>query len=165
MKLIKNKSNIMRSILCIVRFMNKTNAKGGKYAITGSGNLFIRGYNIFPNDIDIICDEASVINLQRSKHNIEFKFIFQRSDDIESNFCETYFSGINLQIMSEVKNKTPSGLWVRNNEWDKNIENFIRCGECIPLLSLAHEMRVCRVRHDARRALRIRRYNDVRKRH
>lgn len=117
------------------------------WAITGSYCLYLHGYDIKPNDIDIICDKEFCKFLEFELPTyITRNFAYSKHDVIYSYFGELFFEGKKIQLMSEVWNRDTYNIWHYNDYWKKQILIKKIGNYRIPILSVDHELYISKLK-------------------
>lgn len=107
----------LRRVLPIIKHIFANNSI--KWAITGSTSHYLKHQPRYCRDIDIILSDpkdAVKVNRILNPFVIE-KICFWESADIRSYYGKFNISGVNIEVISEVENLTPSG-WVPHPRWD-----------------------------------------------
>jgi hypothetical protein len=129
------------------------------YGLTGSVNLFFRGFEIVPKDIDFVVssDYLGAIETRfTDKLDYDLHFLYSEVDDIRSSFCEFELDGLPVQFMANISNKSLDNTWILNRDWENCIESIRFCGVDIMLISLEHELEIAILKGDVKRISRIR---------
>lgn len=87
-----------------------------KWMLIGSASLYLQGFPVNPQDIDILCDTATAIKFEAllSDHRIETK-ITSGKDKFSSRFSQYVINGIPVEIMGDLLVNTTTE-WV--NLWE-----------------------------------------------
>jgi len=81
--------------------------------LIGSTSLFLQGYPVKPNDIDILCPTAEAQQIEHllKAYRLQPDANISR-DKFRSLFSNYIIDGIRVEVMGDLEIKTPSG-WVK----------------------------------------------------
>lgn len=113
-----------------------------EWNITGGTNRYLRGVQIYANDIDIITTEKGANEIFKLINpNSNKKLCKTTSENIKSFYFTFMFKGINIEIMGDPENKNELG-WYKNKKWKKNQDSLLLNGIKIPCVSLDYEIEI-----------------------
>jgi len=85
------------------------------WMIIGTTSLFLQGYDVKPNDIDILCSAAVVFHIDKAlslyKNQLEKSF---GQDKFRSIFSRYNIEGIEVELMGDLEVNTGTG-WINLN--------------------------------------------------
>jgi hypothetical protein len=110
------------------------------WAITGGANHYIRRVSNYINDVDIITNFETGLNLASILKKYKIKdFQRAKSEAIDSIFGVFLLDELFIEIMADPINLIKND-WVKNDEWKKHIELIAFEGLNVPLTSLKYEI-------------------------
>ncbi|OMQ20884.1 nucleotidyltransferase domain-containing protein [Serratia oryzae] len=113
-----------------------------EWNITGGANRYLRGVQIYANDIDIITTEKGANEICKLIYpSFNGKLCKTTSENIKSFYFTFMFKGINIEIMGDPENKNELG-WRENKKWKKNQDSLSLNGIDIPCVSLEYEVEI-----------------------
>jgi hypothetical protein len=112
------------------------------WCITGGANRYLRGVQIYANDIDIITTEKGANEICKLINpNTEGKLFKTTSENIKSFYCTFMLKGIKVEVMGDPENKSELA-WNENNKWIKSQDSLLLNGIEIPTVSLDYEIEI-----------------------
>lgn len=113
-----------------------------EWNITGGANRYLRGVQIYANDIDIITTEKGANEICKLiDPSFNGKLCKTTSENIKSFYFTFMFKGIKIEIMGDPENKNELG-WHENKKWIKNQDSLSLNGIDIPCVSLDYEIEI-----------------------
>ena len=133
----------------------------GNWAVTGSTNLFLRGLEITPNDVDIFLTRDSAMELTSLAPFMAggiFEDSFQPT--IKSFFHKAEVANVVVEFMADARVKAAKDEWVALDSWQDNVELVSFEGITVPVTSLAFEKAVFEILGNIERIKLIETIND-----
>ncbi|WP_353614517.1 nucleotidyltransferase domain-containing protein [Mangrovibacter phragmitis] len=113
-----------------------------EWNITGGANRYLRGVQIYANDIDIITTEKGANEICKLiTQNFNGNLYKTTSGNIKSYYFTFTYKGITIEIMGDPENKDELG-WHKNKEWEKNQDYILLNGIKVPCVSLDYEIEI-----------------------
>lgn len=126
-------SHVIKQVVINLQDLNCT------WAIVGSCNLYIRGCLPSASDIDIITDhDGAVLIADSLDQYTKRKLAYSEAENIRSEFFQAAIGGYDIEVMSTPENKI-NGRWIRNADWNFNIEHIFCESILVPVTTLSYE--------------------------
>ncbi|WP_259071715.1 nucleotidyltransferase domain-containing protein [Mucilaginibacter sp. X4EP1] len=95
------------------------------WILIGSSSLFLQGYPVKPNDIDILCPAAEAQQIEHLLKAYRFQPDANISrDKFRSVFSKYVIDGVKVEVMGDLEVNTPSG-WIKIWEQIKTPEYVV----------------------------------------
>lgn len=123
---------------CTNLISNLVNSSDYKWMLIGSASLSLQGITLDVNDIDILTDEDGIdLIKEKCKPFIIEEIGYKEIDNLKSYYGKLNISGVNIDIVSEIKNNV-------NNEWlpQNKIEEEIIRNSNINLRNICYEKQI-----------------------
>jgi hypothetical protein len=83
------------------------------WILIGSTSLFLQGYPVEPNDIDILCPTTETIKIEHLLKDYQLKLDANISrDKFRSVFSNYVIDDVKIEVMGDLEINTPSG-WIK----------------------------------------------------
>lgn len=83
----------------------------GNWMIIGTASLYLAGYPVTPNDIDILCDSTSAVAISDLLADYKVDTGVRPNQKFRSVFSEYNFNGFTVEVMGNLEVNTADG-WV-----------------------------------------------------
>ena len=131
------------SIFEVAKLFANVVGNRARWAVTGSANLALRGFDVCPSDFDILMTRQAADMLADSISNIvTFNFLYAYANTIRSYYSSATLLGVSIEIMADVQVRGIDGLWYDISYWKNSIEMHEIGISYVPLTSLAFERHV-----------------------
>ncbi|MXP60188.1 nucleotidyltransferase domain-containing protein [Pantoea sp. Taur] len=138
----KNNFQSKKLIDALMELSSKFQCITEEWCITGGANRYLRGVQIYANDIDIITTEKGANEICKLVNpGSNGKLYKTTSENIKSFYFTFKLKGISIEIMGDPENKNESG-WIENKKWQKNQDSLSLNGIEIPCMSLSYEIEI-----------------------
>jgi hypothetical protein len=113
-----------------------------QWMLIGTTSLFLQGYQVAPNDIDIVCNEevAVIIEQALAAHHQPFNKLVTR-DKFRSRFSRYVIDGVKIELMGNLQVNASSG-WVDVLKSIRQSENISLEGRTFTVPGKEEQMRI-----------------------
>ncbi|MDM3339764.1 hypothetical protein OGV62_20515 [Citrobacter sp. Cb043] len=139
-----NKNNFQSKILIdtITELATLFQSIKNEWCITGGANRYLRGVQIYANDIDIITTEKGANEISKLiDQNSNSELCKTSSGNIKSFYFTFVLKGISIEIMGDPENKDELG-WHENKKWRHSQDSILLNGIRVPCVSLDYEIKI-----------------------
>lgn len=92
-----------------------------RWIVVGSTGLALRGLPLEPHDIDIMSDDIGAYEIERAFSEFVKKQVSLReSKTLRSHFGELEIDGVKVEIMGDLRIRSPDGTWEELVDMQKN---------------------------------------------
>ncbi len=119
--------------------------EGVTWAVTGSANLALRGVDVEPADVDVLCDEPGAYTVEVAFSDSAVELVSYREDPdarIASHYGALDLDGVRVEIVGDVHYRVGDGddaEWVPGADVSEEREFVEVKGRDVPVMSLEAE--------------------------
>jgi len=125
--------------LALALLHNKLNPVKGDWMIIGTSSLFLSGYPVLPNDIDILTDAATAKEIEQLLAGYKVDSPVKPNEKFRSVFGQYNLNNFNIEVMANLEVNTANG-WVLLRDKIMNTQTVLFNDKAFPVPSKADQI-------------------------